>query len=432
MKKQLTAILILIFTLIALEAPAQQADTTFTVGVEMRPRFELRNGFKRPIEKSEDPAAFVEQRSRLNLGYETGKYGVRLSVQDVRVWGNLNQIFKEDDALTNVFEAWVSYNLHKQWSLKFGRQEIAYDNDRFLGTLDWAQQGRSHDALLVRFLKPESNLTAHAGVTFNQSVDFEPTRLTDTFFELEGNNKTMQYMWINRTMDKWGYSFLFHNDGRQVQADSTVSFRQTTGLNGFYSFGDFTYRGEFFYQFGEDPLQADVSAFLFNSEITYFRGKSELTAGIDWLSGTDIDSDKNKSFNPLYGTNHKFYGYMDFFNVGNPFNQPGNPYDVGLINFYQKAKWNFTEKMAFDINLHQFLSDTEVFNVAGNSMSRYMGTEIDLLLTFRPEQAATLFIGYSQMIQTDTMERVKRNRNASSFNGWAWVMFRLNPQILKL
>ncbi len=432
MKKQLTGILILIFTLLSLEAPAQQADTTFTVGVEMRPRFELRNGFKRPIEKSEDPAAFVEQRSRLNLGYETGKYGVRLSVQDVRVWGNLNQIFKEDDALTNVFEAWVSYNLDKQWSLKFGRQEIAYDNDRFLGTLDWAQQGRSHDALLVRFLKPESNLTAHAGVTFNQSVDFEPTRLTDTFFELEGNNKTMQYVWINRTMDKWGYSFLFHNDGRQVQADSTVSFRQTTGLNGFYNFGDFTYRGEFFYQFGVDPLQADVSAFLFNSEVTYFRGKSELTAGIDWLSGTDIDSDKNKSFNPLYGTNHKFYGYMDFFNVGNPFSQPGNPYDVGLINFYQKAKWNFTEKMAFDINLHQFLSDTEVFNVAGNSMSRYMGTEIDLLLTFRPEQAATLFIGYSQMIQTDTMERVKRNSNASSFNGWAWVMFRLNPHILKL
>jgi len=432
MKKQISGILILILTTVSFEAIAQQADTTFTVGVEMRPRFELRNGFKRPIEKSEDPAAFVEQRSRLNLGYDTGKYAVKLSVQDVRVWGNLNQIFKEDDALTNVFEAWASYNLDERWSLKFGRQEIAYDNDRFLGTLDWAQQGRSHDAFLVRFNKPEKNLTAHSGVTFNQSVDFEPTRLTDTFFELEGNNKTMQYVWINRTLDTYGYSFLFHNDGRQVQADSTVSFRQTTGLNGFYKFGSITYRGEFFYQFGEDPLQADVSAFLFNSEITYFRGNGEFTAGIDWLSGTDIDSDKNKSFNPLYGTNHKFYGYMDFFHVGNPFSQPGNPYDVGLINFYQKAKWNLSEKMIFDINLHQFLSDTEVFNAAGNSMSRYMGTEIDLLLTFKPEPAATFFIGYSQMIQTDTMERVKRNNNASSFNGWAWVMFRLNPQVLNL
>ncbi|HMB98147.1 MAG TPA: hypothetical protein VKM36_06665 [Balneolaceae bacterium] len=65
-------------------------------------------------------------------------------------------------------------------------------------------------------------------------------------------------------------------------------------------------------------------------------------------------------------------------------------------------------------------------------MKSYLGTEIDLLLTLRPAKATTFFLGYSQMIQTDTMERVKGNQNASGFNGWAWAMFRLNPMVLGL
>ncbi|MGF1669301.1 MAG: alginate export family protein [Balneolaceae bacterium] len=420
----------ILFVIIPVQA--QQSDSTFTVDIEIRPRFELRNGFKAPIEKNEDPAAFVEQRSRIYLDYDSGPYRLHLALQDVRIWGNQNQIFKEDDALTNIYEAWGSYNLNEKWSLKFGRQALDYDNARFLGDLDWAQQGRSHDALLVQYQNPEKNLLLDAGVTFNQVVEFEPTRLTDTFFPLQGNNKTMQYLWLNQTFEKAGFSYLFHNDGRQVVADSSVSFRQTTGLNGFYHFGNFTYRGEFYYQFGKDPAKATVSAFLFNSEIIYPIKNYTFTFGVDWLSGTELDSSKNRSFEPLYGTNHKFYGYMDFFHVGNPHRQPGNPYNVGFINFYQKLKIGLTDKASFDIHIHEFISDAEVFDPFGNSMSSYLGTEVDLLLTVRPAKAATFFLGYSQMIQTDTMERVKGNVNASSFNGWAWAMFRLNPTVLGL
>jgi len=422
----------LVYFFLTIPLFAQKADSTFTVDVELRPRFELRNGFKAPIEKGEDPAAFVEQRNRLYMDYDTGQYRVHLTVQDVRIWGNQNQIFKQDDALTNVYEAWASYNLNDSWKLKFGRQALDYDNARFLGDLDWAQQGRSHDALLVQYQNSEKNLRIDLGGTFNQAVEFEPTRLTGTFFPLQGNNKTMQYIWINKTEKEFGYSFLFHNDGRQVAADSSVSFRQTAAVNGFYDFGNLKYRGELYYQFGEDPAKADVSAFLFNSEIIYPFLKNTLTVGFDWLSGTDLDSSKNKSFTPLYGTNHKFYGFMDFFHVGNPHSQPGNPYDVGFLNLYQKLKLGIFETTTFDIHIHEFIADTEVFDANENSMSSYLGTEIDLLLTFRPTKAATFFIGYSQMIQTDTMERVKGNQNASNFNGWAWAMFRLTPRVFEL
>lgn len=286
--------------------------------------------------------------------------------------------------------------------------------------------------MLIQYQKADKNFRIDLGGTFNQAVEFEPARLTGTFFPLQGNNKTMQYVWLNKAEEDFDYSFLFHNDGRQVAADSSVSFRQTAGINGFYDFGKLKYRGELFYQFGEDPAKADVSAFLINSEISYPFLNHAITLGFDWLSGTELDSSKNRSFTPLYGTNHKFYGFMDFFHVGNPHNQPGNPYDVGFLNLYQKFKLSITETASFDIHLHQFIADADVFDSGGSSMNSYLGTEIDLLLTLRPAKAATFFLGYSQMIQTDTMERVKGNQDASGFNGWAWAMFRLNPQVLGL
>jgi len=49
--------LMLVYFFLTIPLFAQKADSTFTVDVELRPRFELRNGFKAPIEKGEDPAA---------------------------------------------------------------------------------------------------------------------------------------------------------------------------------------------------------------------------------------------------------------------------------------------------------------------------------------------------------------------------------------
>jgi hypothetical protein len=50
--------------------------------------------------------------------------------------------------------------------LKLGRQTLSYDNERLVGSLDWAMQGRSFDALkgIYKF-NPNSKL--EAVVTYN-------------------------------------------------------------------------------------------------------------------------------------------------------------------------------------------------------------------------------------------------------------------------
>jgi len=57
-----------------------------------------------------------------------------------------------------------------------------------------------------------------------------------------------------------------------------------------------------------------------------------LSAGVDYLSGDDgEDETKYKVFNTLYATNHKFYGFMDYF-----LNLPVHTYGKGLMDMHGK------------------------------------------------------------------------------------------------
>lgn len=43
-------------------------------------------------------------------------------------------------------KAWAKYQFTPKAALKIGRQMLAYDDERLIGGLDWAMQGRSFDA----------------------------------------------------------------------------------------------------------------------------------------------------------------------------------------------------------------------------------------------------------------------------------------------
>jgi len=60
----------------------------FKLSAELRPRVEIRHGYKTLANPSSEAAAFVSQRSRLNFEYSRKKYEIKLSLQDVRVWGD--------------------------------------------------------------------------------------------------------------------------------------------------------------------------------------------------------------------------------------------------------------------------------------------------------------------------------------------------------
>ncbi len=399
----------------------------FSLVGEIRPRAEFRNGFKTLNKDNTDPAFFIEQRSRLYFGYQADKINFKLSLQDVRIWGNANQIYKEDPALANVYEAWAEYKLSSKWAVKAGRQELNYDNARFLGNLGWAQQGRSHDALLLTF-KDSSGTQLHVGGAFNQNVPFEPGKLASTFYSGVNNYKTIQYAWLHKDIGNSNFSVLVFNDGRQA-ADSTMNFRQTYGFFGNTKVGSVKLQGELYYQGGKNGGGTDVSAYMIALNATLPTKITPLTIGFDYLSGTEATDDKDKSFAPLYGTNHKFYGLMDYFYVGNPHNAGGK--NIGLVDIFLKTNFKLSEKSSLMGHLHYFSSPVSIKTLDGSGdASTGLGTEIDLVWNVNMSKWANFKLGYSQMFATETMGIVK-GANHDVSNNWAWAMLTIKPELFK-
>ena len=419
---------LLLLILLATVGVVSSAQAQLTLSGQIRPRAELRNGFKTPNTAANEVAFFVEQRTRLNVDYQTSQLGFYLSLQDVRIWGNTNQIYKDDPALTNVYEAWGEYRFSPQASLRVGRQALDYDNARFLGDLDWAQQGRSHDAVKFVF-SDTSGFSLHVAAAYNQNVPFEPGQLSGTFYGDLNNYKTMQFVWLHKDWNTAKASLLIHNDGRQ-QADSAIAFRQTYGLIGQKQIGNVTLGGELYHQGGKDPGDRQVNAWLLALNASFNTPLTPLTLGVDYLSGSQRNDTESKAFNPLYGTNHKFYGFMDYFYVGNNHGQEGRT--AGLLDIYLQSKFTLGKKSALIAHLHHFQSPTTVYAAEGatEELSSTLGEEIDLVYNLNLAEGVNFKLGYSQLFSTDALEMLKGGGDREGMNQWAWAMLTFSPTFL--
>lgn len=423
------------YVLLAPEITAQ-----FTLSAEVRPRSEYRHGFKKLFDSdSQDAAFFVEQRTRLVTSFKDSKTEFLVSLQDVRIWGSEQQIYKPNTAVSSNFssihQAWGRYHLSNSFAFKAGRMELDYDNARFLGNLAWAQQARSHDALILEYRDSTSSLDI--GAAFNQDANTpEYAKLTNTFYHQTGNYKTMQYAHYHKNFTNGGFSALFLNNGLQTPQDSlgnsSTRFSQTLGLIGNINVSKIKLELEGYYQFGKDAANRQISAFLLGaSATTNLTAKTSLTIGGDYLSGTSLSDTRNQSFNPLYGTNHKFYGFMDYFYVGNASAQMGKT--IGLINPYTKFKFGIGKGKALLAHLHHFLSPVTIYsdpeNRAGD-LSSSLGTEVDLVFNANLSASTNLKIGYSQLFATESMQKIKGG-NPDNTQNWFWVMMTFNPTLFQ-
>lgn len=396
----------------------------FNVGADIRPRFEYRHGFGNLFPDDAEPAAGVIQRSRLNMDYANDKLKIGLKLQDVSVWGDTPQLSATDDNHSfSVFEAWAALYFHENWSVKAGRQAIAYDDERILGEVDWAMQGRSHDAALLRYAKEQWR--ADLGFAFNQeNLTTEGSAYTPTAFF---SYKTMQYAHLHKEWDKFSGSFLFLNNGFQKfdEEDNPdgVFYRHTTGTHLQFPVGNLKFTGNAYYQFGKASADQDLSAYLLALEGMYRTGSTSLGLGLEILSGTDQDSQgDNRSFFPLYGTNHKFNGFMDYFYVGNHANS------TGLNDYYGKVNFTLGKKSGLLLQGHYFTSNATLFDDTNNKADKYLGTEIDLVYSRNLIKNVKLAAGYSHMFAGDSMGYLK-GRTPDNTNHWAWVMLVVKPEL---
>jgi len=409
---------------ILLLALPMQVFSQLTLSGEYRPRAEYRHGFQNMSIQDQKEAFHISQRTRINTNYKANKYEIGFVLQDVRVWGNTNQLVVNDGAFTTFHEAWGKYNFSKTLSLKLGRQEIIYDDHRIFGNVGWAQQARSHDAAILKIKGDKKDLDI--GLAFNQEKALHVT--TDY---RRSNYKTFQYLHYNNK--KWikdgSLSLLLMNLGYQSPIE--VKFQQTAGLHLKKKSNKNSYELSGYYQFGESTDTSGMSISAYQVMLSWKRAlndKSNIKLSYEHLSGLSSTkaNDKITSFNPYFGTNHKFNGHMDYFYVGN------HNYSVGLqdIALTYDTKVNKWQVIA---SLHGFLSandilDVKEFNSSGQSKaaSPYLGSEIDLAFKRKLDKDVNVVFGYSQFFGSESMEFLRGGDKAATSN-FAYAMIAFKP-----
>ena len=409
-------------TVLALGIYAGSLMAQFSLSGEFRPRTEYAHGLKSLAHADQNSALFTSQRTRLNLGYNAEAVKVGLVLQDVRFWGSQKQLVTNEDYAVSVHQAWAEVAFCNHLALKAGRQELAYDNHRILGNVGWAQQARSHDVALLKYV---GGVNVHLGFAYHQDGNLNKALYTgpDAY-------KAIQFLWVNKTLDATSVSFLALNNGVVVNTlgedesiiNQEINYGQTIGLFGNTKLGPVALEANAYYQMGKDAGDKDISAFEFLLMASINLGsKTKLAAGFEHLSGTDYNaaSDVNNSFNPLYGTNHKFNGFMDYFYVGNHINS------FGLNDAFLSA--TFTPcKLSAKADLHLFSTAAKMSADGGNAL----GTELDITLSYPIHNDAKIAVGYSQMFATENMEMLKGG-SKDELNNWAYIMLTVTPKFFK-
>jgi hypothetical protein len=248
----------------------------------------------------------------------------------------------------------------------------------------------------------------------------ENTNRKNNFYDGPDAYKDLQFIWLNRKTEKYNLSFLFLNNGKPVMKvnEQKTKYSQTFGTRVEVPVDNVAFSGNLYFQTGEDGANKSINAYNLMAEATYkISDKSLLNLGYEILSGSDYNqTQKNNSFTPIYGSNHKFNGFMDYFYVGNHLNT------VGLSNGYVKFSTS-KNKTAFNADLHFFATSAKISETANN----YLGTELDLTLTQTLNPVTKITLGYSQMFGSESLEILKGG-SAGAFNNWAYVMISVSPK----
>ncbi len=400
----------------------QITKAQFTLEGEFRPRTELfNNGFNyRYQPQTASPAgnlsgregatAFLNTsvRAAINAKYITESYTVYLGVQEVFSFGDRTQISPAGNGNFRVQEAWADLKLADNWSFKFGRQPLSYDDQRILGGLAWAQQARTHDVGVLKYKKEDFNFDAgyslntnggNGGAIFDRATLF-------TYRELA-------FLHANTSFGKLNLSALVLNttfqNGKEDKSNLT-----TAGLHAKLNLGKLGLAANAYLQDGQRAGDVDVEGAYLTSLDATFKATSKISflAGFEIISGTNDDS---AAFFPLYGTNHKFNGLMDRFYVGN------HAIGSGLIDLNFGGKFTLPKGYNLTTKFHSFKEESRAKNT--------LGSEIDLILA-KKFKGYKIVGGYSHFFESDDFPNPAGNPAAKGTQNWVWMMLVIKPKFL--
>ncbi len=318
---------------------------------------------------------------RARLGYTTGKWNEldsQLEYEGLSVIGkdHFNSFENgettypvvADAKLGEVNQAWIRYSGLPKTQIKYGRQRILLDNQRFVGNVGWRQTEQTYDAtLLTSAFIPRTTFTYAYLTNINsfRFFDFDPTAAValDDDFDVKGHLVNASFVVVDKKLVLTGYDYLLDFDELPAGAAARLfSDTQTLGLRaaGAIPVRDFTFSYALEYADQQDykdaPSTVDADYMLVEASLLY--GKVKGALGYEVLSGDGV-----YSFQTPLATAHAFQGWADQFLI-TPMN--------GLVRTYVSVNATVA-KVGMTAVYHEFKSDEG---------STDYGSEVDLLVSY--------------------------------------------------
>ena len=395
-------------------------------------------GLPRAAESTEDRSAFLFGRARLNLDYERKGLQAHAVIQNAAIWGMTS------NQNLGLYEGWVKMSAPFGLFAQVGRVALSYDDERIIGTNDFATASKSHDVL--RFGYEGHGHKAHAILAYNQDGK---NVYYGTFYDTGAQfYKTMQTLWYHYDIPKFplGASLLFMNLGLQAGSETkadnppSVAYQQIMGAYLHFHPEKFSFEASYYRQIGKDVFTLEdgkvtkgVDAWMASAKAAYtpwdFLG---FVIGYDYLSGDDYVPVTYggsplglpyhatiKGFTPMYGSRTQFYGIMDYFYESAYI----NGFTPGLQNAYAGVTGTAFKNLSYSASYHYLAVATNL-----SKLSNTLGHSMELQLGYRFTKDISLVLGYTLMAGTETMARLKKEGSSNRAH-WGWFSLVVSPSI---
>lgn len=330
---------------------AQNDTVSFKFDLSVRYRFELWNGMNAKNYGDDSPTAIgklndkiLYQRVITGLTLKPSKkLTISLHLQDSRAFGwslrnsqypDLFQIreagtqipyytMNPNEEFFEIYDAYVEYNrLLKDFSVKFGRQKIFYGDSRIFGPGEWGNTGRwTWDAIKVSYKKGENFIDVFGGGT----KIYDPQKISFPFTQTEfwGGGIYAHYNLLKKINIE---PFL------ALKSEGSAPYINDQSINrnwlGVRLVNDeqqnFIYDFLFSQEFGRDNGKK-INAFGYFAKIGYrfdfLPVKPVLSIRESFASGGKKSDPVIHTFEPAFGAQDKFYGWMNIVswsNLNNP------------------------------------------------------------------------------------------------------------------
>lgn len=440
-------------------------------GGSVRIRYELRDNFgiaglPGSLDFRQNGAdvdnAYLLERLRLRAGYTDKWWGVLVEgrsslAQNDERFASTGPVVRngegpEQDAL-DLHQAYFSLGNHKEFplSLKVGRQELSYGEERLVGAFGWNNIGRVFDAAKARWQNDwfwadffTSRVVIPEDGRFNVPNDY------DWFSGVYASTAKIP----KHTLD---FYFLSRNASPQAAfAELSPQFPQPSARDIYTlglrlksqpgQLGNWDYTVDLIGQLGNyrDPragaptarLDHEAYALIVQGGYTFKDTWGKPRLGLEYAHGSgdsNPQDGKHGTFENLFPTNHKFYGYADFLSLQ-------NLHDIRSI---LQLKPHSRVSVAVEGHLFWLADTSDSFYSVGGvarggtgatagtgygvnpGYGSFVGSEIDLVVGWAVTKFAQLEAGYAHFFHGDY---VRQSLSAASHGSTDanWFYLQLN------